>query len=50
MYTYGIQKNDTTEEFICRAAVENQTENRPMYMGRGEERVRGIEKVTWKLT
>ena len=30
--------------------MEKQTENRLMYMGRGEERVRGTEKVTWKLT
>ena len=25
-------------------------ENRLMDMGRGEERVRGMERVTWKLT
>ena len=25
-------------------------ENRPMDMGRGEERVRCMERVTWKLT
>ena len=25
-------------------------ENRPMDTGRGEERVRGMERVTWKLT
>ena len=33
---YGIQKNGT-EEFIHRAAVEKQTENRLMDMGRGGE-------------
>ena len=38
------------EEFIYRAAVEKQTKNRLMDMGRGEERVSCIERVTWKLT
>ena len=48
---YGIQKNGT-EEFIYRAAIEIQrdTENRLMDMGRGEQRVRCMERVTWKLT
>ena len=49
MHIYGIQKNGT-EEFIYRAAMEKQTENRLMDMGRGEERVRCMERVTWKLT
>ena len=40
MYIYGIWKNGS-EEFIYRAAMEKQTENRPMPMGRGEERVPG---------
>ena len=44
-----ILKNGT-EEFIYRAAMEKQTENRLMDMGRGEERVRCMERVTWKLT
>ena len=36
---------------MCRAAVENQTiDNRLMDPGRGEERVRCMERVTWKLT
>ena len=35
-HIYRIQKN-VTEEFICRAAVEKQTENRVMDMGRGVE-------------
>ena len=30
--------------------MEKQTENRLMDMGRGEERARCIERVTWKLT
>ena len=47
-HIYGIQKNGT-EEFIYRAAVEKQTENRLMDMERGEERVRYMERVTWKL-
>ena len=49
MHIYGIQKNGT-EEFICRAALEKQTQRIDMYMGGGEERVRYMEKVTWKLT
>ena len=49
MHIYGIQKNGT-EEFIYRAAMEKQTENRLMDIGRGEERVRCMERVTWKLT
>ena len=35
-HIYGIQK-DGTKEFICRAAMEKQTENRLMDMGCGEE-------------
>ena len=30
--------------------MENQTENRLMDTGRREERVRCVERVTWKLT
>ena len=30
--------------------MEKKTENRFMDMGRGEERVRYMERVTWKLT
>ena len=30
--------------------MEKQRDNRLMDMGRGEERVRCIERVTWKLT
>ena len=38
-HVYKIEKNGT-EEFIYRAAMEKQTENRLMDMGRREERVR----------
>ena len=43
-HIYGIQKNGT-EELIYREAME-----RHMNLGRGEERVRCMERVTWKLT
>ena len=39
----------TTKEFTCRAAMEKQTENRLMDVGRGEERERCWERVTWRL-
>ena len=45
----SLEKNGT-EEFIYRAAMEKQTENRLMDMGRREERMRCMERVTWKLT
>ena len=49
-HIYRIQKNGT-KELIYRAAVEKQAiENRLTDMGRGEERVRCMERVTWKLT
>ena len=44
-----MEKN-VTEEFIYRSAVEKQTENRLTDMERGEEQVRRMERVTWKLT
>ena len=43
-HIYGIYKNGT-EELIYREAME-----RHMHLGRGEERVRCMERVTWKLT
>ena len=46
---YKIQKNGT-EEFIYWATVKKWTENRLMAMGRGEESVRCVERITWKLT
>ena len=40
-----------TEEFTYRATVEKQTQRIDlMDMGRGEERVRYMARVTWKLT
>ena len=48
MHIYEIQKNDA-DEFISRAAMEKQTENRLMDMGRGKERVTYMERVIWKL-
>ena len=44
-------RKNGTEEFIFRAAMgKTDIENRLMDMGRGEESVRCMEKVTWKLT
>ena len=48
MHIYRIYKNGT-EEFMYKATMEKQTEKRLMDMGRGEERVRCMERVTWKL-
>ena len=50
MHVCRIQKHGI-EEFVYKAAMEKQTqENRFMAMGRGEEKVRCMERVTWKLT
>ena len=46
-YIQNLQNG--TEEFIYKATREKQTENRLMDMGRGEERVRRMERVTGKL-
>ena len=49
-YIYGIQE-DSTKESICRATMEKpDINNRFMDMGRGEERVRRMKRVTWKHT
>ena len=48
-HIYGIQK-DGTDKFIYRAAMEKDIENGRMEMGRGEERVRCMDGVTWKFT
>ena len=49
--TYIQNLEECTEELIYRAAVEKQAiENRLMDIGKGEERMRYIERVTWKLT
>ena len=42
--------NLENEEFIYRAAMEKQTEDRLTDMGRGEERVRCMERAPRKLT
>ena len=39
-----------TLKFIYRAAMEKQRENRLVDMGRGEERVLCMGRVTWRLT
>ena len=46
-YIYRIEKNGT-ERFIFRAGMEKQIGNRLMDMGRGEERVRCMKRVTWE--
>ena len=47
-HIYRIQRTGT-KEFIYRATMEKHRE-RPMGTGKGEERVRCMERVTWKLT
>ena len=48
MHIYGIQK-DGTEEFMQGSNGEMDIESRLMDMGQGEERVRCMERITWKL-
>ena len=48
-HIYRIQKNGT-EEPLQGNNGETDIENKLMDMGRGEERVRCMERVTWKLT
>ena len=48
-HIYRIYKNGT-EEFIYKATMEKQTEKRLMDIGRGEDRVRCMERVAWKVT
>ena len=48
-HIYRIYKNGT-EEFIYKATMEKQTEKRLMDIGRGEDRVRCMETVAWKVT
>ena len=48
-HIYGIYKNGT-EEYFQGNSGETDIENRLMDMGRGEERVSCMERVTWKLT
>ena len=48
MHAYGIWKDDTDEP-ICGAAMETQTERRDLWTRRGgKERERGAERVAWK--
>ena len=51
MHTHGNEKN-VTEEFIYLQGGNGETdiENRLIGMGRGEERVRCMQRLTWKLT
>ena len=48
-HIYGTLK-DGTDEFIFGTAMEKQTENRPKDMGVGRERMKCMERETWKLT
>ena len=50
MHIYGIQK-EGTNECICKAAMEKQTQRTDLWTwgGAGEEKVRCMETVTWKL-
>ena len=50
VHIYVIQK-DGTDEFICRSAMEKQTQRIDLWTWGGEEeRVQCMERVTWKLT
>ena len=51
MLIYGIWK-DSTDEPICRAAMEKQTWRTDLWMWGKErkERMRCMERVTWKLS
>ena len=48
MHIYGIYKSCSKNLFTGQQW--RNIENRLMDMGRGEERVRCMERVTWKLT
>ena len=45
-----MEDSEGTEEFIYKATMGMHIENRLMVMGRVEERVGCMERVTWKLT
>ena len=47
MHAYGIQK-DGTDEPICWAAVEMQTQRTDLWTQWQKERVRQIERTAWK--
>ena len=50
MHIYIESRKNGTEKFIYRITMEKQTENRLRDMGKGKERVRCMERATWKLT
>ena len=49
-HIYGIQKKQYCSIYLHGNNGETEIENRLMDMGRGEERVRCMERVTWKPT
>ena len=48
-HIYGIQKNGSEEFIYTGNSGETDIENRLKDMGRGEEKVRCMERVIWKL-
>ena len=50
MHIYGIQKNGTEEFYLQGNNGGTDIENRLKDIERGEDRVRCMERVTWKLT
>ena len=50
MHIYGIWKKWYRRIYLQGSKGETDIENRLMVMGRGQERVRCMERVTWKLT
>ena len=50
MHIYIESRKNGTEKFIYRITMEKQTENRLMDIGKGEDRVSCMERVTWNLT
>ena len=50
MHTYGILERWYQRVYLQGNNGETDIENRLMDVGRGKERVRCMERVTWKLT
>ena len=50
MHLYRIQKKWYCKIYLQGSNGETDIENRLMAMGRGEERVRCMERISWKLT
>ena len=48
-HIYGIQKNGT-DEFICKAAMEKQTQRTDLWTQERGKEGETMERVTWKLT